>query len=134
MSNINQVIEIIKQNVPDVRAIYIFGSSGTPFETRESDLDIAILTSTHLDSLKRWHLSQEIALAIKRDVDLISLREASTVLRIEIINSGKRIYCKDPDACDLFETAVYSSYVHFNEDRQDLLNDIKKRGGQILHG
>lgn len=134
MNNTDQAVEIIKQKIPNLQAIYVFGSSGTAYETADSDLDIALLSSTRLDPMQKWRIAQDIALAIKRDVDIIDLREASTVFRMEIINTGKRIYCNDRINCDLFETAIYSSYVHFNEDRQELLNDIKKRGGQILHG
>lgn len=134
MPSLNDILEIIKQKLPDLQAVYLFGSYGTSYQTSESDLDLAVLTATHINPIEKWHLSQEIARDIGRDVDIVDLRKASTILRTEIINSGKRLFCKDPIETDLFETAVFSSYVHFNEDRQALLTDIKKRGGQILHG
>src|SRR6185437_9681439 len=95
MINVNLILEIIKQKIPGLQAVYLFGSTGTSYETSESDLDIAILASTCLAPLQKWHLSQEIALLIKRNVDIVDLKEASTVLRMEIISTGKRIYCRD---------------------------------------
>jgi len=134
MNIIKQAIHIIQEKQPDIDAIYIFGSHGSLYETQDSDLDIAILALASIDPIQRWELAQDIAYIIHRDVDLIDLRSASTVLRFEIISSGKRVFCRDSDLCDSFETTVYSAYVRFNDERRDLLNDIKKRGGQIFHG
>lgn len=134
MYAINNILEIIQKTIPELQAVYIFGSSGTIYETPESDLDIAILASYYLDPLQKWNLSKKISQFVQRDVDIVDLKTASTVMRFEILKSGKRIYSKDPIASDLFETAMFSAYVHFVEDRQALINDIKTRGGQILNG
>ena len=54
-------------------------------------------------------------------------------LSYQIIGKGKRIFCNDPIYCDFFETTIYSAYVRFNDERRELLDDIKKRG-QIYNG
>lgn len=131
--NIDKAIALIRHKHPDVQAIYVFGSSGTVYENKESDLDLAMLSPEKMTSTDRWQLAEEIAYLIHRDVDLIDLREASTVLRFQIISSGQRVYCQNPYECDLFETFVYSAYVRFNDERRDLLNDIHQRGN-IFNG
>jgi len=133
MDEVGQAIQLILQHRSDILAIYLFGSHGTPYENKESDLDIAILPLHPFDSLQRWQLAQEVAYAIHRDVDLIDLTQASTVLRFQIIGLGKRVFCSNPFASDLFETTTYSAYVRFNDERRELLDAIKKRG-RILNG
>ena len=81
MNNIEQAINIIKQNQPDLESIYAFGSTGTRYENSQSDLDLAILASSISDPVQRWQLAEKIAQAVGRDVDLIDLNDASTVLR-----------------------------------------------------
>lgn len=133
MKDYSLVLELLKKHLPDLQMVYIFGSSGTPFENQESDLDIAVLTPTRLDNVFRFNLSQEIARKISRDVDLIDLQQASTVLRFQIVSTGKRIYCRDKNFCALFETLVYSMYIRFNDERKEIVDQIRNRG-QIYRG
>lgn len=65
---------------------------------------------------------------IDKDVDLIDLAQASTVLSFQVINEGKRIYCKDKHICDTFENVIDSEYLNFRQLRADLIKDIKQRG------
>lgn len=112
----------IKQKIlevyPDSIAIYVFGSFGTKYERKDSDVDIAILPNASIDSVKLWYFAQEIATEIDRDVDLIDLLEASTVFRYLIITTGKRIYCSDQNECGRIESVYRSMYLRFKEDRQ----------------
>jgi uncharacterized protein len=122
------IVKLVKQALPDVLSIYLFGSATTKFARTESDVDLAVLSQHKMAPLETWELSQKIAYVIRMDVDLIDLLQASTVLRMQIVGTGKRIYCKDKLACDVFETMVYSSYAFLNEERKEILEDIKQRG------
>ena len=124
----DKAIDKICETLPEVSAIYLFGSYGTKFETPQSDVDLAILTMDKVDKVKLWELAQEIAIKINKDVDLIDLKQASTILSFQIINEGKRIYCKDKHRCDAFENTVDAEYLDFRQRRADLIKDIKERG------
>ena len=54
-------IEIICENIPEVIAIYVFGSFAQFYETKESDLDIAIFCEKKIDKVFLWKLAQKIA-------------------------------------------------------------------------
>lgn len=123
-----QAIEIILKTLPDVVGIYCFGSLGSKYETQASDMDLAVLHTNKLSSHVQWDLSQAIAYVVKKDVDLIDLLAASTVLRFQVISTGQRVYCRDIKVCELFEMYVYSSYVRFNDERREILESIKKTG------
>lgn len=122
------IIKILRERIPALQAIYLFGSSITEFERSESDIDIAFLAKSLLSSLDRWQTAEEIARNLNKDIDLVDLTQASTVMRFEIVASGKRIYCHENDTCELFEDYIYSSYAFFNEERKELLTDIYARG------
>ncbi len=114
--------------VPGVLAIYRFGTWGTRNERAQSDIDLAILASEPLAATTRWQLAQHLAGIAKRDVDLVDLRKASTVMAAQIIAKGVRLCCSDENACAQFEDFVYASYARLNEERRAILNDIQARG------
>jgi len=112
----------------DLLAIYIFGSSITEYETKHSDIDIAIMCKSKIDKLELWEVTQKVAIALNRDIDLLDLKSASTVMQMQVVNNGLRIYTADEMASEKFEDFVFSSYVFLNEERKGILEDIKSRG------
>ena len=122
---LNIAIKAILEKLPDILAIYVFGSFGTEFERKESDLDLAILPQKKVDTVNLWELSQIIASKINREVQIVDLLSASTVFRHEIITSGRRIYCDDQSQSDFIENVYLSRYLRFNDERIDILNDYR---------
>ncbi len=120
----DKIVNKIKERVPNVLAIYIFGSFGTAHQTAESDVDIAVLMPKKMDPLTLWDTAQQIAIELNKDVDLIDLKGASTVFQNQIISTGKRIYCSDKISCDLFEHTCLSMYLRFNEERKDFIRGV----------
>jgi len=123
-----RVIHTLLDRLPDIVAIYRFGTWGTPQERSDSDIDLAISSGQKLFNLDRWELSQKVAQVVSRDVDLVDMRRASTVMRLQIVAHGERIYCADEVAASHFETIVYSAYARLNEERHEILADIRARG------
>ena len=115
------VLNVVKVKIlaalPDILAIYVFGSFGTRYERNDSDLDVAILPIKMQDPVALWNLAQEIAIEIHKDFDLIDLLKASTIFRHQIISTGTRIYCSDEVGCAFTENYYLSMYLRFKEDR-----------------
>ena len=124
----DHLIEALLVAVPACQAIYRFGSWGTSAENPESDIDVAILPLHPLEALRQWEVAQLLASRVGRDVDLIDLLSAPTVLRMQIIAHGERLYCVDRFAIEHFEDVVFSSYARLNEERRNILDDIRQRG------
>jgi uncharacterized protein len=82
------VSQIISE-VPDVDAIYVFGSVATGDDLPGSDVDVALLAPRKLDSMARFRLQERIAVKLGRSVDLVDLRAASTVMRVEVLRHGE---------------------------------------------
>ncbi len=129
MIDFDEVVKIILKAIPDVIAIYRFGSAGTEYETSESDLDIAILPRSKINAMTRFELtSQLMSVAHKDFVDLIDLFNAPPILKKEIVLNGQRICCKNINKAEQFEDLAFSQDLFFNEERSQLVNDILARG------
>ena len=120
----------LRAALPGLLAVYHFGSTrdGAPAAGADADIDLAVLAPEPLDAVRLWDLAQRLAAEVGRDVALIDLRGASTVFRHEILTTGERVWCADPVACDRFETAMISMYLRFNEERAEIMADIRARG------
>ncbi len=129
MKNTEKLVEIIQKTLPGLVAIYLFGSYGTHYETSESDVDIAVLTPRKLSMDMRLELINVCIDVLHKDrIDLIDLCNAPTVLKFQIIMTGRRIYCGDSYYADTFEMYTFSDYVRLNEERREILKVIQKRG------
>lgn len=132
-STTTKIVETLRQLLPGVIAIYVFGSTGSKFERPESDIDLAVLCATKMATTERFFLQEKIAQLLHRDVDLVDLLQASTVFRFQIVSTGKLIFCQNKYVCDVFEMFVYSSYLRFNDERREILDAVKKQG-RIFNG
>ena len=94
----------------------------------ESDIDLAILPKHPLESWDRWTLTQDLADLLKKKIDIIDLRKASTVMKMQVVSKGECLYEADQKIKNRFENYVYSSYARLNEERHEIIKDILKRG------
>jgi predicted nucleotidyltransferase len=123
-----KLTERIRAELPNVMAVYLFGSTAAGAAGPESDIDIAVLDANPILSLECWDLAQELATEAGRDVDIVDLRVASTVMRAQVIATGRRLFCADEIKCGEFEDYAYSAYARLNEERRAILEDIRLRG------
>ena len=112
----------------DVIAVYRFGTWGTVAERADSDLDLAVLARQRLLAAQSWEIAQQLATLARRNVDLVDLHAASTVMAAQIVSQGERLYCSDARRCTEYEDYIYSAYARLNEERRDILRDIRERG------
>lgn len=122
------VAEHLAQAVSGLLAVYRFGSLGTSSERQESDIDLAFLAELPLLNITRWNLAQELASTLGMDVDLVDLKQATTVMRLQVVAHGTRIFCTDDNRVGTFEDMVFSAYARLNEERRGILDDIQSRG------
>jgi predicted nucleotidyltransferase len=112
---------------PNLLAVYIFGSFSKGEAHKQSDVDLAVLLAGQSDPLNLWSVSQEAATMINRDVDLIDLRQASTVMQYQIITTGQRLWALDSQAA-IFESFILSEKTNLDTARSGILKDIQQRG------
>ncbi|TMM46375.1 type VII toxin-antitoxin system MntA family adenylyltransferase antitoxin [Colwellia ponticola] len=118
------LITAIKQYLPEVKLLYLFGSYASGQQHKNSDIDLAVLLPQKISTVARWEVQQKLTLEFNVDIDLIDLLSASTVMQNEIINKGICLYDAE-DYQGLFEMQVISMYQHLNEERASLLAAFK---------
>lgn len=126
----SKIVDFIRGKIKNLTGLYLFGSYATEMHTSRSDLDIAFLTSEKVTALERWKIQEELASFIDIDIDLVDLKEASVILRTEVVENGKRIYTGNAYECDNFEMVTYSMYSDLNGSRMYILQDIKEKYGR----
>ncbi|MFZ5862159.1 MAG: type VII toxin-antitoxin system MntA family adenylyltransferase antitoxin [Nitrospirota bacterium] len=128
MGSFDPVVHVIRRRLPDVVAIDRYGSVVTEYERRDSDVDLAVLPARPLTFDISLKLAGDVGDMVRRPVDLVDWLKAPTILLVQIIAYGERLYCADERACAVFEDDVFSSYAKFNEERRELVADILARG------
>jgi predicted nucleotidyltransferase len=77
-------------------------------DTPESDIDSAFLTFQKISAVEKWKIQEELASKLNQDVDLIDLKDATTILRTEVVEKGKLIFSGDSYQVNHFEIITYS--------------------------
>ena len=125
-------LELIRDFLPEVQAVYLFGSFAESDERPESDIDIALLLpydkAKALGTLYGSEVHQALTRHFGREVDLINLREVSTVFQNQIVSTGTLLYSADDYARQTFEMYTLSFYQKLNEERAAILEELYRTG------
>lgn len=127
----HDVLRSLQQRLPGLLAAYLFGSQATGRAGPASDVDLAVLLPGKADVLALWQAGEALAQALNRDVDLVDLRAASTVMQHQIITTGRRLWAADAQAA-LYESFILSEKTALDEARAGVLADIARTG--TVHG
>jgi len=129
--NVEAVLAQLLASVPDLMAVYVFGSQATGEANADSDIDLAVLAAGTVDPLLLWQTAGELADIVAVPVDLLDLRAASTAMQYQLITTGRRLWNKDSQA-GIFESYILSEKTALDTARAALLADIQKEGK--VHG
>lgn len=127
-----QLRRAVTDALPGLVAVYLFGSLATGDSGPRSDADLAVLGYQPIEPERLVRAREEITEDLRRDVDLLDLSRASTVVRAQIVSTGRVLHDADPPFRELFETTVYSAYARLNEERREILERIREEGR--IHG
>lgn len=127
-----RAVQVLREALHDVVAVYRFGSTVRGEERAGSDVDLAVLARAPLDPVRRFDLQGELAAALHRDVDLVDLRRASTVMAMQVVSTGQPIGVLDPQEKERFEDYVFGAYARLNEERRAILEQVVRDG--TVHG
>ncbi len=127
LSTYQPLLTLIQSEIPNILAVYAFGSRVTGCAHENSDLDLAVLVAGYTTPYGLWDLSSQLAELAGCHVDLLDMRAASTVMQYQILQTGIVLFAKQPDA-GLFECFVLSEKIALDTARAELLNDIQQRG------
>jgi predicted nucleotidyltransferase len=124
----SDILAAIREALPEVRRLYLFGSRAVGNERADSDLDIAVVLDGRADPVRLWKAGEAVASRLDVDVDLIDLLAADTVLKHQIVTSGKRLFAADPVDAERYEIFILNDMMELNEARAPLIADIVREG------
>lgn len=130
--DMNSVIDLLIKRVA-AYVIILFGSYGKGIARADSDIDLAYLGDKQLSDYENFMLAQEIAGLVGKDVDLLDLGRASTVIKAQIIAGGKVVYCGDEKRKADFFMKALKEYALLNDERAVVLREIERRGSVYGH-
>lgn len=100
-----------------VLGLWLYGSRARGDHRRDSDIDLAILCDEPLDPVALFDLSGTLAARLGAAVDLVDLRQAGDLLRVEATHRGKPLVPLTHEAT-LFTTHALSDYAAFAPRRR----------------
>ena len=122
------VVETLRSALGDSIAVYRFGSSVAGSTHSGSDVDVAVLGPRTLGATERFDLQERVAASLGRDVDLVDLQSASTVMAMQVVSTGEVLFDGVPESRGAFEDLTFSSYARLNEERRGILERIAAEG------
>ncbi len=94
-SDLDQKIKYVMARHPSVGLAILFGSMAKDRARNDSDLDIAIASSSTLTAQTHIAIIEDLALVVGRPVDLIDLDHIHNPLLQQILTKGRRVLCQD---------------------------------------
>ena len=125
------IVTLLQERLPDLQAVYAFGSRIAGTAAPDSDLDLAVLAAGALDPLRLWDVSAALVPLAGSEVDLVDLRRATTVMQHQVLTTGVRWWVRERLAVDLWEIRVLRDKLELDEARAPLLADISQTG--VVH-
>jgi uncharacterized protein len=122
------IARVLRAAIPGLQAAYRFGSTVSGETHAKSDVDVAFISDEPLSVERCWEIAGDLAAELTQAVDLVDLRRASTVMRVQVLQNAVTIVDDDPTARAWFEMLSLSDYARLNEERRGILEDIKSRG------
>ena len=127
MPELQKIAPLLKQRV-GAYLVVLFGSFARGPIRSDSDIDVAFAGDTAITGYELFLLSQELAAMFGREVDLLDLNRVSTVMKAQIVATGKVLFCEDESKRQYLYMRALRDYASLNEERAEVLNSVAKRG------
>ena len=114
------LVEVVRRGVPDIDAIYLFGSVARGRTRPGSDLDVALLLppGRKLSPSDLLATMAELESQTRRSVDLSVLNTQTQLVHAkEVVTTGVCLFARTQERIRVFEMQVLSEYARFLEDR-----------------
>ena len=122
------------ENDPNLDLSIIFGSVATGRARPHSDIDVAVYPSQPLDHFALQDLSDRIALATGRPVDLVDLSRSDGALLRQILRTGKVLFSTRPGILGILAERLLVWQEDFEPALKAMLAARLKRFTSPLHG
>jgi predicted nucleotidyltransferase len=121
-------LNILRLELPALAGVYIFCSVATDTAKPGSDIDLAVFAGRPIAPEVLHETREKIAQAMLREIDLVDLAGADTILQMQVIHEGKLLVAPNPMSVGLFELRILRDYRDLKRRRDGIEADIARRG------
>lgn len=121
------IVEYLRNKLQP-KFIYLFGSFAKGEGREDSDIDLAIYTDGRINSYDLFILASKLSFEVKRDVQIVDLREIDTVFAAQIVGTREELYCEDEILMANYNIRAFKNYAKLNEERKVILDAIERDG------
>jgi len=114
---VSGIMDRLQRELAGAQFAYVFGSILGGGFGGESDVDVAADFGAPMPPGRRLGLIAALAAAVGRDVDLVDLRAADPIIRMQVLKHGRLVVCNDPISCHAFAMTTLSEYFDLKLDR-----------------
>lgn len=125
--SINKIKSFLIEKIDPI-FLYIFGSAVEGYFREDSDIDIGFFSDKKINGYDIFMIKEELADILKRDIDLVDLKESSTVFKAQVVGKGEVIYSRNENILSEFRIRSYREYSFLNDEREEILERVKKEG------
>jgi uncharacterized protein len=126
-AEVTKLLKNLLKEKPGISLAFLFGSFAGNHQRPTSDVDVGILFDLAPNLTTIQDLNDEISSALKREVDLVILNQASPILKMQVLKRGKLIIKRNKREFNRFYVQVVNQY-------DDLKQVRKKSEENILRG
>jgi predicted nucleotidyltransferase len=118
---LNTACGVLAKALPEVWAIYAFGSFARGDEWPDSDLDLGVLMAPKVGIPDKLGLTAEVSRQAGREVDIVNLRSVSLDLVHQVLREGRQLLVTRADDVLCWEAERMTEYAEFNPRRADIV-------------
>jgi predicted nucleotidyltransferase len=130
-SSIAAKIRPVLSGCEEIVAAYLFGSAVSDRRRPDSDIDIAVLLDEEVSNTDRKALQESLlpplCRALRDDVHLLVLNDASYLARSQVFSKGEPLYIRDYKLLALFRMKSFALYAEFAPYLQMTREGLRRR-------
>lgn len=120
--------DVLLDWLPGAWAVYVYGSFARGDAGPDSDLDLAVLLPPDQALEMPWDIATRVAERVRREVDLVDLRRASDVLRMQVLKHGRILHNARPGEVLAWEAQAITRYAHYRREVAALMDQFRHTG------
>lgn len=136
MSTQREILELLAHlaDREDIHLVTLFGSFASDQATADSDIDIALYPQDPLSSATIQKISDQLAQATARSVDLVDLIHTNGSLLRQILRHGKVVFSKHPGTLGALTERLLDWQADFEPLRHAISSAQRHRYLAPIHG
>ena len=105
-----------------ILTVFIFGSHGTEYENKMSDIDFGILFENKISLMEELTIAGEIEMIVEKEIDLVTLNKANVILKYKIVKTGEIIFERNKIITSDFKENLLKEYFDFGYKLKKIKN------------